>query len=191
MDKNYHKNYYQEYKKSKKGLIAHMYNGQLSSSRRRNHPKPNYSLKELRNFLFDSKKFSILFKEWEANNYIREMVPSLDRIDATLPYSLNNLQIMTWKDNRVKRFSDCSQVPKSDNKSGITGVSFNTHYGKWVSQIIFNKIHIWLGQYLNKEDAIISRKIAEQILNLNNYGISKNHSMYEKILKYIKKKCDP
>lgn len=191
MNTEYRKKYYQEYKKSKKGLIAHIYNGQLSSSRRRGHPVPSYTLNELRNFLLNDKQFNFLFEKWIQNNCSRELVPSVDRIDPTLPYTLTNINVMQWSENRKKRFSDCSHVPKSDNTSEITGVSYHKKSQKWVSQIIFKQTHIWLGQYITKENAIYSRHIAEQILKLNNYNIPITHPMYEKILKYIKKKCDP
>ena len=104
-------------------------------------------------------------------------------------YNLVNRHI--YRNAVKKRFSDCSHVPKSDNTSEITGVSYHKKSQKWVSQIIFKQTHIWLGQYITKENAIYSRHIAEQILKLNNYNIPITHPMYEKILKYIKKKCDP
>ena len=157
MNTEYRKAYYQKYKFSPDGLVASMYNGQLATSRKRKHPKPNYSLKELRIFVFSLENFNFLFNQWKENNFSREYTPSLDRIDPTQPYTFNNLQLCSWSENRKKRFSDQLFVVKSDNSSNVTGVSYNTKSNKWVAQMIVNQTHIWLGQFSNKEDAIIAR----------------------------------
>lgn len=50
------------------------------------------------------------------------------------------------------------------NKSGVTGVTFNSKTGKWVSNISFKKKRYFLGTFKNKNDAIKARKIAEEKL---------------------------
>lgn len=46
--------------------------------------------------------FVKLFKKWKNNNYTTDLVPSIDRIDCMKPYSFDNMQIITWKDNQEK-----------------------------------------------------------------------------------------
>lgn len=49
----------------------------------------------------------------------------------------------------------------SNNTSGFTGVSWNKRALKWKTYIIINKQQIYLGSYIDKQDAIIARLKAE------------------------------
>ena len=51
---------------------------------------------------------------------------------------------------------------RSDNTSGITGVSWSKTKEKWIAYIIMNGIYEYLGSFCNKEDAIKARKRAEE-----------------------------
>ena len=50
---------------------------------------------------------------------------------------------------------------QSNNTSGIIGVSWNSNKSKWASEIMLNKKKIFLGYYINKDDAIKARLEAE------------------------------
>lgn len=52
---------------------------------------------------------------------------------------------------------------RSDNKSGVTGVSFDTARGKWAARIRVSGKYVSLGRYQNIDDAIAARKIAEEV----------------------------
>jgi hypothetical protein len=80
-------------------------------------------------------------------------------------------------DNRISNLRAVSRLEnqqnlarRKTNKSGVTGVSWDSRNGKWLAQISVNKTHINLGRFDNFDDAIISRKSAEE-----NYGFHKNH----------------
>jgi hypothetical protein len=47
--------------------------------------------------------FLLLFKRWKALGYPKELSPSIDRIDNDKGYTLDNMQWITWKANRLKR----------------------------------------------------------------------------------------
>ena len=47
--------------------------------------------------------FLLLFKRWKAAGYPKDLSPSIDRIDNDKGYTLNNMQWITWKANRLKR----------------------------------------------------------------------------------------
>ena len=51
---------------------------------------------------------------------------------------------------------------KSNNTSGVTGVSWRKDINKWTSYITVEGNDIRLGSYLNKKDAILARKQAEE-----------------------------
>lgn len=90
------------YNKTKKGLITTMYKSQKKHSLHRKHPLPNYTKTELESFLLNNKDFNKIYLEWEKSNYYRWLVPSCDRIDDYLPYTLDNIKVTTWWDNMKK-----------------------------------------------------------------------------------------
>lgn len=54
-----------------------------------------------------------------------------------------------------------SKMPRN-NTSGVKGVTWDKTRNKWVAQIQFRKKNYHLGRFEKKEDAIESRKIAEE-----------------------------
>ena len=98
--------YSERYYKTKKGVVTAIYRDQRSSSKKRKHPMPNYSNKELREWLFSQKRFHELYDTWEASGYINDLRPSCDRIDDYQPYTLDNLRIVTWRDNMYRHYED-------------------------------------------------------------------------------------
>ncbi len=93
----------QNYRKSKKGVITNIYAHQLSRSRERWLDYPEYSLRELQDVYLNDIKFNRIYNEWIKSGYTKEMKPSIDRINNKKWYSLDNIQILTWKDNRYKQ----------------------------------------------------------------------------------------
>jgi hypothetical protein len=99
-------NYYEKYCKSKKGLVAKIYSTQRACSRHRGHQLPNYTLDELREWCYSQDNFNQLFEDWENDNYSRFSVPSCDRIDNDKGYSLDNIQLVAWRENLDNCFRD-------------------------------------------------------------------------------------
>lgn len=50
---------------------------------------------------------------------------------------------------------------RKDNTSKVIGVVWDKKYNKWVSRITVNKKRIYLGSFINKNDAIVARLNAE------------------------------
>jgi len=69
-----------------------------------------------------------------------------------------NLRFVDYHQNRM------NQSIRSDNKTGVTGVYFNSKSNKWESYITINNKKINLGKYKLKNDAIQVRKDAEEKL---------------------------
>ena len=114
---------------TKKGVLAKIYSAQRSGSKKRGHVLPNYTLEELRTWAFDQQIFHTLYDAWVESKYQKPLVPSFDRLDDYKPYSLNNIQIMTWQENNDK-FT-------ADEKSGI-----NTKRSKCVLQYSLDDVFI-------------------------------------------------
>lgn len=82
-------------------------------------------------------------------------------------------------DNRIEKLStgtqreNClDQSKRINNKSGITGVYWNTRSEKWHVQIGDKSTSIHIGYFQNLEDAVAARKAAEV-----QYGYHPNHGV--------------
>ena len=100
-----------DFRKTKKGLISVIYGHQVSHSKARGHNAPNYTKKELINWCLSQIKFHSLYYLWVESNYNKWDSPSCDRKDDYKPYSLNNLQLLTWLENKRKS--------ELDRKNGV------------------------------------------------------------------------
>lgn len=99
MCKAYLSDYRKEYRRSKQGWAVTQWNTQNRSSKRRAHPKPNYTSGELLEWALKQPNFDELFSDWEESGHKRDLKPSCDRIDDMKPYTLDNLRIVTQKEN--------------------------------------------------------------------------------------------
>ena len=68
----------------------------------------------------------------------------------------SNLRIVTLQENSL------NQSVYKNNTSGVPGVLFNKSKNKWEASIQINRKRIYLGTFVNKEDAIKARKEAEE-----------------------------
>ncbi len=83
-----------------------MYTSQRGSSRKRGMAMPSYSKKEFTLWLYSQPLFFKLFDEWRLSNYNRMEVPSVDRLDDSKPYTMSNIQLMTFRENNKKSHED-------------------------------------------------------------------------------------
>jgi len=70
---------------------------------------------------------------------------------------LCNLRLVTRTQNNM------NAIPRSDNKLGHRGVSYQIRRDTWDSRITLNKKTICLGQFKTKEEAITARQKAEKM----------------------------
>jgi len=101
-DKQRNLNYY----RSKEGLVTKLYRHQRSSSKQRGHAMPTYSKEELREWLYSQKKFHVLYDNYKRLDYQKDYIPSVDRIDDYIGYTMANIQLVTWRENRAKACKD-------------------------------------------------------------------------------------
>ena len=99
--------------------------------------------------------------EARINNQIIKMSHLLgykeyDHIDRNpLNNRRNNFRTATHSENNI------NQSIQSNNTSGIIGVSWNTWKQKWTAYINIDKKYTYLGDFISKDDAIITRLKAE------------------------------
>jgi len=89
----------------------------------------------------------------------------VDHIDGNrLNNRIDNLRAVTGQQNQ-QNMKRCTR-----NKSGVTGVSWNTEKNRWDAKITHNKKTILLGRFTDFDEAVATRKQAE-----NEFGFHPNH----------------
>lgn len=82
--------------------LYELYNSEVKNSKGGKHPAPTYTKETLVDkYLYDS-EFIKLYKGWSNNSFSKWHAPSIDRIDFKKPYTMSNIQLMTWKENNDK-----------------------------------------------------------------------------------------
>ena len=93
-------------KRTKLGLLSEIYSRQKRASKKRHHYPPEYTKDELIYWCINQQIFHELYDNWVLSEYDKWMIPSCDRTDDSMGYSLNRLQLMTWRQNAEKSFKD-------------------------------------------------------------------------------------
>lgn len=91
------------YNKSSLVRVAQViYERQVGHSISRGHPLPSYTLDELLVWLKAQPQMQTIWDAWVASDYQTNLKPSVDRLDDSMPYSLGNIQLLTWQANHTK-----------------------------------------------------------------------------------------
>lgn len=93
----------EKYRKTPKGVLTNLHNKMKERSIKRGMDMPDFTLIEFHSKYLNDTKFNRLFVEWELSGYQKNKKPSVDRINNKLPYTLRNINFMTWGDNRFKQ----------------------------------------------------------------------------------------
>ena len=83
-------------------LLQDIYKEQLRNSKLRGHPPPKYTLYQFKERFMNDKTFVTLFRNWEEADKPLELKPSCDRLLDTKGYSFENIQWLTYDENRAK-----------------------------------------------------------------------------------------
>lgn len=121
------------YRKTKKGLVTNLY----QKLKVRNIVE--FDLQFLQEFAV-SKKFDRLFLEWVKSGYQKQFKPSIDRISNKKGYLKDNIQWLTWAENRYK------QTMERRSRKGI------------VHQMIGNKI---IATFKSQREAVIKTGLSQ------------------------------
>lgn len=98
-----------EYRRSIRGLCLQIYSSQKSSSKKRGHDMPDYSKEDLFKWITSNAEFRELYYKWVESGYDARLTPSCDRLNDYKPYTLDNIRITTWRNNRDKYYSDAKK----------------------------------------------------------------------------------
>lgn len=90
--------YQRRYDNTEKQISSSLFNGMKQKSKRRGHPAPNFTLIQFRNWL-DMNSFSSIRAAYIESGADKWLRPSVDRIDNAMPYSFDNMRLVTWREN--------------------------------------------------------------------------------------------
>lgn len=132
--------YTRRWRKTSVGLLSTIYSSQLVTSKKRGFPLPTYSAEDLREKFLTNEKYKRLHEQWVKSKFNKSLTPSIDRINNKYPYKLDNIQILTWAENRFK------QIMERRNRGGA------------IFQTMGDSI---VKKYLSQRDAAIKTGISQ------------------------------
>ncbi len=105
-------------------FIRQIYNHQKSSSKYRNHPAPAYTYDELCYFC-KKNNIDVLFEKYIKADRDSNIAPSIDRIDSSRPYTLDNIRLITWQENRSINHIDMRNGINSHWRKPVVGIKLD------------------------------------------------------------------
>ena len=71
-------------------------------------------------------------KLWAESDYKKDECPSINRLNDFLPYTFENIELITWKENMMKaaqgkKFKDMVQRTTKNNYKGVIQKDFNNN----------------------------------------------------------------
>lgn len=95
-----------KYEKTKKGFLVRCYRNMKSRvtgvQKKKSHLYVNKCLLDKHifyNWSLKNESFNVLFNKWELSGYDRKLTPSVDRIDSSIGYRLDNMEWVTHSEN--------------------------------------------------------------------------------------------
>jgi len=107
-----------EYWRTPEGRLSQIFSHQQVVSRERGHPPPQYSREELYEWAYQN-RYEQLYLQWKSHNFPKSLAPSIDRLNDSLGYSLQNIQLVTWDENNQKMYDQrktCQRVTQQNKK---------------------------------------------------------------------------
>lgn len=121
---------YNKWRRTKKGIINQIFRNQKVSCKQRGHDFPEYSFDDFYIYCMNSIEFNRIYDLWVNSGYVKNKVPSADRLDDSKTYSFSNIQFMSWEENFNKfqkqiRDGDKIHRAKPHKKVTMMDMDFN------------------------------------------------------------------
>lgn len=92
------KNLHREWVRTFSGQIRMTYLQMKGRCKRRGHIMPTYTLEEFDTWMMLS-GYRSLYDSWVDSDYDTKLQPSVDRLDNSRGYDLDNIRLVTWDEN--------------------------------------------------------------------------------------------
>lgn len=112
--------------KTKKWLLRRIFNTQKNSSKQGWHPLPIYTKQELEEWFWKQSNAEELYSNRKQSWYLKDLKPSIDRLDDYKWYSLDNIQLMTWRENNNKWYKDRKNWINNKNSKSVIWINILT-----------------------------------------------------------------
>ncbi len=110
------------------GLIRKMYSHQCYRSKKRGYALPTYTKLELENWIVSQSNFKKLNKAWLKSGGDKMLKPSVDRLDDYKSYTLDNIRLVTWQENKDKYHSDSFNCINTKQCVSINQLDLKSNY---------------------------------------------------------------
>lgn len=97
------------YRRTREGVILGMHAGQRAKSIKRCDVPPSYSKEELKQWVLSQEAFEPLYQAWVASGYDMQYAVTCDRLSDYLTYTLDNIQLLSFRDNTLKYQNDAKE----------------------------------------------------------------------------------
>lgn len=98
------------FRRTPKGVLTNLYSKMRERTKRNGLEKMDFSLKEFHETFLCDDQFLEIYQEWVESGFDTYKKPSVDRKDNEKGYSRNNIQILSWEENRRKGDAENSRV---------------------------------------------------------------------------------
>ena len=112
--------------RTKVGKLKRIYDHQVKKSKERNHEPPTYNQKEFVDKFINCPVYLDHHYSWKVSGYEKMYAPSFDRKDDYKGYSFDNIQIMTWKENKEKHHLDRKEGRNNKVSKAVAGTNIKT-----------------------------------------------------------------
>ena len=92
------------------GCLQKRYRDLKSHSKSFGWPEPAFSSDEFVQHFINDPQYCGIHAVWVASDFSKWLSPSTDRIDPTVPYILDNLRMITWRQNFLKGVQEDRKV---------------------------------------------------------------------------------
>lgn len=118
------------YRRTVPGLLTLIYANQRMTSKKAGRELPAYTKQQLKDWMLSQPNFQLLWNNWVESDFQKELSPSVDRKNNTRSYTLDNIQLVTWKQNLLNQ--------KHQQKTGI----YICKVAKAVEQLTLDGVYI-------------------------------------------------
>ena len=93
----------QEYVKTMPGICISLSNQIKSSDRRRKLNSIRWETNTFRDWLMNNEDFQNIFNTWTSSNHATSFKPTIQRVDTSRGYHINNMKVVMSKDKRYEK----------------------------------------------------------------------------------------